>query len=821
MENLELLAETSDVVPNSCFHCGEPVLANTYWTVNIDNHAQAMCCPGCVAVAQAIIDYGLSDFYKNRNAYQKKAEQIVPDPVRKLGIYDDPKFQHDFVHTINASQREANLILEGVVCPACIWLIESRLQKMKGIIKAQGNYTTHRLNIAWDETRIHLSGILVAISSLGYTAHPYEPAISHEVYEQQRKTLLKRIGLAGVLGMQVMMIAFALYASDLSGIQADMRALLYWLSLILTTPVVIYSGRSFFTGAWRDIRCFRLGMDVPVSLGISIAFIGSVYATVTNQGHIYYDSVVMFIFFLLTARYIEFMSRKKALTYIEKINKIIPATATKIVSLQQQNEITISVAEIQVDDILLVKPGETIPADGSIIEGMTSIDESIITGESRPLEKKLNDRVIAGSVNIDSPIKIKIVAVGENTVQSKICHLIEEAQQQKQAISELANTVAGWFVLFVLIIAGAVAWYWWHTDHAQWLPITISVLVVTCPCALSLATPTAITAATSLFMKYGIAIKRSNSIENLARVTDFLFDKTGTLTHGKPQLLKIVANDNKNIDKFHAIAAAMEKGSEHPLAKTISGSYWGKSMPNCKNIRNMAGYGLMAEINNVRYFIGSNRFILENTNINNDVIKQNNEQNTTRVLLANENELLCSFELEDTIRSDAKGLIDYLQQLNKKTMILSGDRQGVVQRVADELSIKDIHAELSPNDKLNLVNYIKQQGATVAVVGDGINDAPVLACADVSIAMGSGTDLAQMNADMILMNGSLTSLQKAIKTAYKTLQVIRQNIIWAIAYNLIALPVAAAGLLAPWMAALGMSLSSIIVVGNAARLSRE
>ena len=806
----------------TCFHCGETVPENTNWTTTINGHDESMCCPGCLSVAQTIIDYGLADFYKNRNTYQKKANEILPDILHKeLEPYDNPELQQDFTHEIDASKKEICLLIEGIVCPACIWLIETRLQDVTGVWSARGNYTTNRLTIVWDNNKLQLSKILHTISTLGYQAYPFNTAASQEFYEKERKSMLKRIGLAGLLGMQVMMIAFALYSSDLSAIQPKMKLFLYWLSLVLTTPVVIYSGKPFFTAAWRDIRLLRLGMDVPITLGISIAFVGSLYNTLSGQEHVYYDSVVMFIFLLLTGRYLEFMSRKQSLISVDSINKVIPAMATLVTT--GHNERTIPATDLKLNDILLIRPGEIFPADGDIIDGTTNVDESIITGESHPLKKRINDNVIAGSVNIESPVNIRVTAVGENTVQAQICHLIEEGQQQKQAITILANRVAGWFIFFVLMVAGIVSWYWWHNDYIKWLPVTISVLVVTCPCALSLATPTAITAATSLLMKNGVAIKRSNCIENLTRITEYIFDKTGTLTKGKLQILKVECYEDKNRDKYHAIAAAMERSSEHPLAKTIYKSYWGINMPVCKNITSKPGYGLSAEIDDVRYFIGSRRYINENTDIktNDKFFDFKNYQNASVVLLANTDEILCAFLLEDIIRPEAHDLITYLHRLNKRITMLSGDGYHTAHYVGNEIGITDVHAELNPEEKFEFVNIRKKNGAFVAVIGDGINDAPILACAHVSIAMGCGTDLAQLNADMILNNGKLENLEKAIKIAYRTLRVIRQNIIWAIAYNVIALPVAAAGLLEPWMAALGMSLSSLFVIGNASRLTKE
>lgn len=821
MNYSDILVDKSSKVLSTCFHCGEQVPKDSNWTVCILGIEQPMCCPGCQAVAETIIDYGLENFYKHRDSYQKKGKQLLPDDLQKKFIpYNNPEFQKDFINQTGSSERQISLILEGVVCPACIWLNTSKLQGMDGILSVTGNYTNSRLNISWDNSRLPLSEILRVISSLGYTAFPYHKATSRNLFESERKSMLIRIGVAGVLGMQVMMIAFALYASDPESLQPAMRSLLYWLSCFLTVPVIVYSGKSFFAGALRDVRCARTGMDIPVALGISIAFIGSLYNTVTGHEHIYYDSVVMFIFFLLTGRYLEFMSRRRAFDDIDSLNRIIPATTTLITG--NNIEKIIPVSELMVNNIILVLPGETFPADGNIKDGSTIVDESILTGESQPLTRNINDKVIAGSINIESPVKVEVSAVGDKTVQAKLCHLIEESQQQKPRLSVSADYIASWFVFLVLIIAGTVAWYWWHIDHDKWLPITVSVLVVACPCALSLATPTAVTVATSTLMKTGIAVKRSDSIENLAGVTDFVFDKTGTLTLGKPRVVTIECQDDNEKEKYLAIAAAMERLSEHPIAEVICSTCSKDDLPECKHVTNKSGYGLSAEIEGVRYFIGSIRYINNITRalIKRDLSSIENSNKSSVVLLANENKILCKFVLEDTIRPGARNLIEYLNSLGINTAIISGDRDQPVQNVAEETGISTIFAGLDPGEKLETVNNMKLNGARIAVVGDGINDAPILASAHVSIAMGAGTDLAKLNSDMILMNDSMDSLHETVSIAYRTLANIRQNIAWAIAYNIVAIPVAAAGLIAPWMAALGMSLSSLVVIGNASRLSK-
>lgn len=813
----------SESSKTQCFHCGLPVPEGAEFTLVIDGKPRPMCCKGCEAVAKAIIDGGMGDYYKFRTENAPTGRELVPDFLQQVAIYDNETVQGSFVRrntTSVADEREADLILEGITCAACIWLNERHLAALPGVLEVAINYTTHRARVKWDNGQIRLSEILEAVSRIGYLAHPYDPNRQQQLLEQERRLHIRRLGLAGVLGMQVMMIAVALYMGAFSGIEEHFRQFFHWLSLGLTLPVILYSAQPFFRTAWRDVKRLQAGMDVPVSLGILVAFAGSVYTTFSGHGEVYYDSVCMFVFFLLTGRYFELVARKRAAEASESLVHSVPAMATRLGPGNEEN--LVAVAELEVGDRVRVRPGETVPADGLIIDGQSSIDESLLTGESLPVKRGSQESVIGGSINIESPLLIQIEQVGQDTVLSGILRLLDRAQTEKPRITQLADRTAAWFVFAVLILAGSVAAYWWQADPAHWLPITLSVLVVTCPCALSLATPTAVTAATGKLIRSGLLATRGHALETLARATHIVFDKTGTLTHGTLNLVESNISDGHDERDCLAIATALETGSEHPIARAIRRAA-GDDKRQASDIQNTPGAGLTGRIDGQVYWLGTPLFVETEAGqkCNAEALQQLRASGNTVIALGNRQSVLALFAFGDALRDDATASVADLKAAGKKVVLLSGDHLAVAQQVAGKIGIDEVYGDLLPQDKLEHVSRLQKQGAVVAMVGDGINDAPVLAGAQVSIAMGGGTQLAAASADMLLLSDRLTGLSEGLRMARRMLWVIRQNLFWAIAYNLLALPAAAAGYIAPWMAALGMSASSLIVVGNALRLLRN
>ena len=627
--------------------------------------------------------------------------------------------------------------------------------------------------------------------------------------------------------MQIMIFAVAMYTGNWWGMDDSFKQSFRWISLALTIPILLYASSVFFKAAYRDLINKRIGMDVPISLGIAIAFSASLMNTINGAGEVYFDSVAMFTFFLLSARFFEMGTRKQTSEATEALLNLKPAIATKLIDYKNKNssaieyQQSVSITELDVGDYLLVRPGEVIPTDGKIIHGISGINESLITGESLPVTKQISDDVIGSSTNTENPLVIQVSKLGEDSVLSSIQRLIDEAQHTKPAIAKLADKIASWFVSALLSISAIVAYYWYNTDASQWLEITIATLVVSCPCALSLATPAAITAASGQLAKIGLLPKRAHALETLAHATDFVFDKTGTLTEGKIELVKVLlADDNNANDKQYAlnIAASLEANSEHPIAKALLTANQ-QSLLTIQNLKHTTGQGIQGNINSTEWFIGNDDFIQQHCDATCDNINTGSDNNS-KIYLANRQQCIATFILSDNIRNEAKPLIEQLHHAHKKTHLMSGDRIKNTESISKQLGIKHFLGNLKPKDKLSEVKSLQQQGAIVAMTGDGVNDAPVLAGADLSIAMGKGTQLAAATADMILISNNIEHIFHGYQIATKTLRIIKQNLSWALLYNIIAIPAAATGHVEPWLAAIGMSASSLVVVLNAMRLNR-
>src|SRR3989304_481054 len=806
----------------NCYHCGEIIPDNTDIKIAIDGMERHMCCQGCRAVAQAINEFGLGNYYRYRSKLPPKPELSSPESIPDLKIYDNPDFQKPFVVEIGSNQREANLIIDGIVCPACAWLNETHLAAQPGITSIAVNYTSGKALIRWDDTIIRLSNILGHIYHLGYKAFPYNPVKRQELLDKEKKIQLLRLGLAGLLSLQVMMIAIALYAGEWKWIDAEHRNFLRWVSFILTTPVMFFCAQPFYTNSWRAIRNKRIEMDVPIALGISLAFLASVWFTVVGTGTVYYDSVTMLVFFLLTGRYLEFTARNKAANHMDNLEKIIPSVIIRLEdSPSGYSENPVPVIELKKNDIVLIKPGETIPIDGLVVNGNTTVDEANITGEAVPVIRKPGAQICSGSTNIDSPIQVKVTATGHDTSFSRICNLIEKAQSEKLPVTMFVDRIAGWFLSGVLIIAAAAAWYWWQTDKDMWLPVTIAILVVTCPCALALATPVSITVAINNLLTRGVAVIKGDSLQTITKITHLVFDKTGTLTEGKLKISRIIPQGNRPQTDIVSIAQSLEAESEHPVARAFREIDNTNTTYLATDIRNTPGEGITGMVNNKKYYIGTSQFIKNSLGARFDDSRIPAEQAEHCVFLAGENEVLAAFYFTDEERPGIKKVISHFNAYGIRTMIISGDNQQSVGKLAKSAGINEAYARLKPADKLSVIEGLQSQKSIVAVAGDGINDAPVLAKADVSFAMGSGTDLTKLNADIILLGSNLMNIVHIYLVANRCMKIIKQNLLWALAYNIIALPAAVSGLLTPWMAALGMSASSLLVIVNSLRINKQ
>ena len=799
----------------NCFHCGLPVPDDVDLHVTIRGEDRSMCCAGCQAVAQAIVDTGMESYYQYRTEAAPTGKELVPEFLNQIKSYDIPAVQDRFVREGEGKIREVSLILEGITCAACIWLNERYLSSLAGVLDVQINYASHRARIRWDEDQIKLSEIIEAVSRIGYLAHPYDPQRQQEVVERERKSLLRRVGIAGVLGMQVMILAVALYTGDWWGMEPEFQSFFRWASLLFTLPVIGYAASPFFSNAWADLKRRSVGMDVPVSLGISIAFISSIWATIVQAGEVYYDSVVMFTFFLLIARYFELIARRHTSEAADAMVKLQPTVATRI---SADREETVAVAELSVGDLLLVRPGENVPADGLVIEGNTSIDESLLTGESLPVDKTRDSEVIGGSINITSPFRMQVSRLGKGAVLSTILDMLDQATAEKPAISRFADRVASRFVLAILLLASAVAAYWWTRGDPHWIAITISVLVVTCPCALSLATPVAMSAATARLTRLGLLTVRGHSIETLSQADQFVFDKTGTLTEGRMELYHVDCLDPQ-YDKRQVItiAAQLEYGSEHPIARAVIEAA-GEVDHKVADITNHPGNGVSAKVDGQQWYLGNDEFTRRYSDAELPVNEA--DQFGTTIWLCNRQKVVARLVFRDQVRAGARVLMQSLLNQGRKVSILSGDNEAAVRLLANDLGVRDYISQALPEDKLAYIDQQQKNGDVVVMVGDGINDAPVLARAQVSIAMGGGTQLASVSSDMVLLSDRLEHLIDAFAVTTKTMRIVKQNIAWALIYNFSAIPAAAMGFVPPWLAAIGMSASSLIVVANSLRILR-
>ncbi|MCB6184726.1 cadmium-translocating P-type ATPase [Leeia sp. TBRC 13508] len=801
-----------------CFHCGEPLNQTPSFEISFQGKKEQTCCVGCQAVAQAIINQGLGAYYTQRQSEGKKIDAIPEDILQQLNLFDDAEIQASFVTKVK-DEQEASLILEGITCAACIWLNEQTIRRLDGVTFVSINYSNARATVRWQPAKIRLSAILEAIRHIGYAAYPFDASKLQTIQNKERKDALKRLFIAGFGMMQVMMYAWPAYFATAIDLPFDQDLLLKWASLVLTVPVVTYSALPFLKGAARDLRAKTVGMDTPVALGILGAFIPSVWATAVKHGPVYFDSVTMFVFLLLLGRFFEYTARQKASENTDRLTKLIPTFAHKLVNWPKDNQSQEeAVSRIKPGDFILVKTGETVPVDGILRHGQSKLVESMLTGESRPITKALGEEIIAGSMNHEQPIVIETTHVGNDTKLSAIVRLLDNAVSSKPLIAEVANKYASWFVIAILIVASATAYFWYLHDPSKALWITVSVLVITCPCALSLAVPVTLTAATGALASKQLLIAKGHALTTLANITDIVFDKTGTLTTGELAIEKIIYFDDQHLT--HQILHTLESQSEHPLARAICTFEQVRSatlLP-ILDFHISKGLGIEGYIDGQAYRLGHPSFVQAFIQT---LPEQTRLDTNAPIYLAKNNKLIAAIYISDKLRADANTLIKQLKDENISIHIASGDQSLNVKNIATSLEINDWHANCSPKDKLTLIESLQLENKTVCMIGDGVNDAPVLAKAQVSIAIGSGADIAQQHADMILADSHLSTILTGIKTAKKTKQIIQQNLVWGLGYNLIAIPLAITGYVTPLIAGVGMASSSLIVVLNALRLARK
>lgn len=804
----------ADIDGRDCFHCGLPVPAGAPPPVVIDGEPRAMCCPGCEAVARLIVETGLGSYYRLRQGHSATAAGLAPEPAA-LASYDRPALEAELVRRGNNGERRVSIAVEDMRCAACCWLIESRLSRLPGVTAVRANLASERCDVEWRGDTLTVRAIVEEIFKLGYRAYPYRPDERSIVRRSRRRKSLLRLGVAGLVSMQVMVFATSLYGGALDGMGAGHRLFLRWVSALVTVPVVVFSAKPFFTGALRDFRNRRLGMDVPVAIAVAVGFAASLHATAVEAAEVYYDSVCMFVFFLLAGRHFEANSRDRAAFALESAVRSPPAIATRLLASGESE--TVAVAELAPGDCVLVKPGETFPVDGFVREGNGPVDEAMLTGEHWPREKRDGDAVVGGSQNGECPFVVDVTRAGDAAQLAAIVRLVETAAAAKPRIARVADGVAAWFVPGVLLCATGALWWWWPDDRDRAIQAALAVLVVTCPCALSLATPAALAAATGGILRRGFLIGSAHVLEGLAAASHVVFDKTGTLTRGDLKLGRVLPAGTKSTDACLALAAALEARSEHPVARAFARAGNPRpSLPAPRSVRNVAGKGIEAKVDGVFVRIGQPAWVAA---LSHGRTSHPAPDDGTWILLGDETGPICWFELHDTPRVEAAAAVSALEKRGIEVTVASGDRNTAVTALASRIGIANARGEMSPQDKLAYVEELQSGKGVVVMVGDGVNDAPGLGVSQVSIAMGGGTDLAVSRADAVVLREDLLIIVEALDHARKTRRVIRQNLAWATLYNLAAVPLAVLGWIPPYWAAAGMSASSLLVVGNAMRLA--
>ena len=795
-----------------CFHCGEVVPPGEDRTVTVQGEEQPVCCTGCHAVANMILGSGLEKFYQVRTSSGGRPDdEAVAASPDQWSAYDRDEIQSDFVQ-VGDGPREGSFLVENLYCAACGWLIEHLLGQVDGVLDVRVNAATGRAVIRWDQARAPLSYLLREMARLGYRAHPLRADKVQSMAQQERRKALRRLIVSGLGMMQVMMMGIGLYMGAHYGMDSVHEQFLRLISMLVATPVLLYSGAPFFIGAWRDIRARTVGMDVPVSLAIGLTYSASVWWTLTDGPKVYFDSVVMFIFFLGIARFAEMAARHKANETTDALARLIPSNATRVT---EQGEELVPVSQLEAGDIVLVRPGETVPADGELIWGEGNLDESLLTGESLPQLRSQGERVIGGSLNTSGVFRLRVHALGQDTVLSSISRLLARAQADRPRLARVANWVAARFISVVLVAAAGVFAWWWQHDPVQAFPVLMACLAATCPCALAMATPMAIAGGTNRLARAGLLITQRDALETMTKVSHVVFDKTGTLTQGALRLGQVeVLVDEPGVHKSTVLelAGALERHSEHPIARAFDGLGQGLAFEDVEAVR---GDGVRGRLDGVEYRIGLPRFACAEAGREGEGSSQG-----SWVVLAREGQPLARFHLVDSPREDAAELVAALKARGLQVELASGDHPAVVKAVARSLGISEWRARMRPEDKLARIRELQADGSKVAMVGDGLNDAPVLAGADVAIAMNSGTTLAQTTADMVLLGDRLAPVERGFHWARQSRRIMIQNLTLSACYNFSALPLAAVGILTPWMAALGMAGSSILVILNASRLSR-
>jgi Cu2+-exporting ATPase len=795
-------------IPKTCIHCNLPISPSERVIELIGGKELHFCCQGCRGAYAIITGAGLDAFYK------KRAWESPGIPEGAFDTFYDEKFLHRFIVMQNGL-AEISLLLEGIRCAACVWLIERVLEGLAGVLEIRVNYSTHMALIRFDQEKISAAAIFHRINQLGYLPRPYSRDAAHDAAERERQSLLIRFGTAAFLSMQLMGYSIALYAGYFKGMSAPARTLLQYLAAALATPVVFYSGLPFLQGAARSIRNRAPNMDLLIGLGVLIAYLYSLYAMLAGR-EVYFETAAMIITLILLGRILEQSARRRASAGIDRLLHLAPETAAKRAG---NDFIEVDSSELQINDVILVRPGDRIPVDGIIVEGATEVNESAITGEPFPVLRNQGSQVSSGSLNITTAIKVRVTQNAAHSFVARMARLVEEAQSRKAPVQAAADMVASYFVPFVVLVAVATFVFWLHYTGSLEIAMlnSVAVMVVACPCALGLATPTAVLVATGAAASNGILFRGGDVLETCGRITVAGFDKTGTLTQGRPKVIG-VHPVKCSPQKLLQLAAQAESGSSHPLAQGIVKEARRLGLPVVYHeAKTVPGQGVMLQAKEGQVLVGSRQFLDEQG----VCLPEGGTGHNTEIHVSLAGEYKGYILLADLIRPEAAAVLKTLHGLGIETALLTGDHHKAGLLIAKQLGIKELHASMTPENKSEWIRKKSEKGHLVLMAGDGINDAPALSVAAVGCAMAGGTDIALESSDLVLTKPDLNKLSAALLMARRSLKIIRQNLFWAFSYNLVAIPLAVAGKLAPVYAAAAMAFSSICVLANSLRLAEK
>ena len=770
------------------------------------------CCKGCQGVYHLLKDEGLDSFY------DKVGDTELAPPTEQFedsANFNSPAFYERFVTTNSDGFQEVSLIMEGIHCSACVWLNEKALHKLDGVVDAHINYTNNKARITWADHTVKLSQIIDMIRAIGYNAFPYDPSLQEVRANKERKDYYLRMAVATFATMNIMWVAVAQYAGYFTGITQEIKTILNIAEWVLATPVLFYSGWIFFRGAWYGLKNKIVNMDILVATGATLTYFYSIYITLLERGEAYFDSVTMIITFVLLGKFLEVLSKKSAADTLDMIGKHVPAEVTVLENGERK---TLNVNDVNIGDIILLKAGEKTAIDGVITEGCGSFDESSLSGESEPIYKDVGDAVISGTTSIDALVQYEVTKDFAHSTLSNLMAMLERSMSKKPKIEQLANKLSEYFssvILLMSFVTFIVWWLWPHSFETAFM-VGISVIVIACPCALALATPVATLVGLGLGAKRGILFKEAAQLETMAKVDTLVLDKTGTITEGRPKVVNVTWHQESQKELLNALVLS----SNHPIAQGVAGYLLEVDATSSKasgsivldEVQQITARGMVGRYQ-TQMLLGGSAALMRDHGIE---VEEGSEHSL--FYYAIDKQLIATFELRDVLKEGAFEIIRSLKHSGIDVVMLTGDHEGAAKRIAKEAGIDVYQSELSPDEKAAVIESMQKEGHVVVMAGDGVNDILALANADIGIAMGNGSDIAIDVSDVVLLNDTLQSLEEAFKISRTTFKLVKQNLGISLVYNAITIPLAMAGYIIPLIAAISMSVSSLLVVGNSMRI---